>query len=326
MAGGISLVLLPIMRRQPWRARGWFVLYNLLLVAAFGCNYLLVGKAQLSPHEAHPGSALASTFQEWFPNPDPVSLLLWFLKAHTGNMLAYPIGGPNFASSLSTLACLAGAWSWWRGGDRRILALLAWPFVLSMAASIVHKYPYGSSARLDQHLAPAICLFMGNGIAFLVQRLAPTAAGARKAAVWAAGFLAAFGLAGTIRDIVKPFKTTAELWNRNFVDDLMARLGPGDRVVLFHAPSEVRPGLEWYLHQHQDRIAWRGAIDWERLRTSQGKLWCVQILPSASAPKAILDAVARGGQAPVPIEHYQSIAPPEHGDDPELAEVYCFAP
>jgi hypothetical protein len=326
IAGSISLVLLPIMRRQSWPARGWFVAYNLLLVAAFLGNYLVVGKAQLSPHEANPNGALASTFQEWFPDPDPVSLMLWFLKAHTGNMLAYPIGGPNFASSLSTVLCLAGAWSWWRGGDRRILALLAWPFVLSMAAAIVHKYPYGSSARLDQHLAPAICLLMGNGIAFLIQRCAPTAPAAGKAGMWAAGLLAAFGVAGTIRDIVKPFKTTAELWNRNFVEDLMARAGPSDRVVIFHAPNEVRPGLEWYFHRYGDRIDWRGAIDWDRLQASPGKLWCVEIQSGTSKPETIPDAIARGGLSPIPIEHYQSIAPPEHGDDPETAEVYCFGP
>jgi hypothetical protein len=326
IAGAIGLVLLPIMRGQPWSARVWFVLYNLLLVAAFLGNYFVVGKAQLSPHEANPSGALQSTFQEWFPDPDPVSLLVWFLKAHTGNMLAYPIGGPNFASSVSTLLCLAGAWSWWRGGDRRVLALLAGPFVLSMAASIVHKYPYGSSARLDQHLAPAICLFMANGIAFLIQRCVPTAAGASKAAVWAAGFLAAFGVAGTIRDIVKPFKTTAELWNRNFVEDLMARLGPSDRVVLFHAPSQVRPGLEWYLHQYDGRVQWHGRLDWDRLPASADRVWCVQILSGTPAPEPISAAIARAGFSPIPIAHYQSVAPPEHGDDPELAEVFCFAP
>ena len=99
-----------------------------------------------------------------FPSRDPLSLLWWFLKANTGNMLAYPIGGPNFASSLTTLLCLIGGWSWWRGGNRQILGLLLWPCALSIFAGVLHKYPYGGSARLDQHLAPAICLLMANGL------------------------------------------------------------------------------------------------------------------------------------------------------------------
>ena len=129
VAGSVSLALWPIVRRQARGGHwGWFLLYNLLLAATFLANYLLVGKPQLSPHVGDPNNAFNSTWQEWFPDHDPLSLIWWFLKAHTGNMLAYPIGGPNFASSLTTIFCLMGAWSWWRDGNRHILALLAWPF------------------------------------------------------------------------------------------------------------------------------------------------------------------------------------------------------
>jgi hypothetical protein len=337
IAGSINLALVPNVWRREKSARTWFVIYNLLLGAAFLGNYFLVGKPQLSPHEANPANAFNSTWREWFPDRDPVSLLAWFFKAHTGNMLAYPIGGPNFASSLTTALCLVGLWSWWRRLDRQVLGLLVWPFVLSMIAAILHKYPYGGSARLDQHLAPAICLLAGQGVAVVVERLASrtqirrVSEGERGPLAYASQLclfplllLTGFGAAGMIRDLVHPYKTTAELWNRTFVEDLMARVGPNDRVVIFHAPSEVRPGLEWYFRQHDDRVRWRGAIDWEWFDATAAKLWCVRVTMDKTLPDPILPAIAHGGRSPRCVLSYESVAPPEHGDEPEFAEVICF--
>jgi len=136
--------------------------------------------------------------------------------------------------------------------------------------------------------------------------------------------LALFGLAGLARDLIKPFKTTAELWNRTFVEDLMTRIGPDDRVVFFHAPNEVRPGLEWYLRQHDDRVGWRGNIDKDWLTKGAGRLWCVRIDFNKGRPDVILDALARAHPSATIVNHYQSTAPPEHSDVPEIAEVFCF--
>jgi hypothetical protein len=270
----------------------------------------------------NPNNAFNSTWHEWFPDRDPLSLVWWFLKANTGNMVAYPLGGPYFASSLTTLFCVVGAWSWWRHGNRQMLALLLWPFALSMAAGILHKYPYGGSARLDQHLAPAICLLTASGLSAVIRRFAPARSGERRSAVVAALLLAAFGVAGLVRDVVKPYKTTAELWNRTFVEDLLARLGPDDRVVIFHAPSEVRPGLEWYFRQHDERVRWHGDLD--GTPPTNGKTWCVEIHAKQPSVDPILAAVAERRPSMAQVCYYQSLAPPEHGDDPELAEVYCF--
>lgn len=325
VAGSLSIVLLPTVWRQPGHAvKGWYVVYNVLLATAFLANYVLVGKPQLSPNEVTPNNAFVSTWQEWFPAYDPLSLLVWFLKAHTGNMFAYPIGGPNFLSSLSTVLCLVGGWAWWRSGNRHILALLVCPFVLSMVAALLHKYPYGGSARVDQHLAPAICLLMGNGLAFLIRRWAPSAAGAHQGVVVAVALLTAFGIGGLVRDLVKPYKTTAELWNRSLVQDLMARVGAHDQVVVFHPPTGVRPGLEWYFRQHDDRVRWYGAIDWDRFDQGKGKLWCVHIFAHRPALDPIKTAIAATGQPLIQADYFQTIGPPEHGDDPETAEVFCF--
>ncbi len=147
VAGSISIVLLPTVWRQPGRsAKAWFFVYNVLLLAAFLGHYFLVGKPQMLPNEGNPNNAFVTTWQEWFPDYDFFGFLFWVLKAHTGNMFAYPIGGPSFASSLTTVLCLAGVWSWWRSGNRHLLSLIALPFLLSMLAAIIHKYPYGGSA------------------------------------------------------------------------------------------------------------------------------------------------------------------------------------
>jgi hypothetical protein len=71
--------------------------------------------------------------------------------------MAYPFGGKNFASSLTTLASLIGLitlikrknWVW-------ITAVIV-PFVLTFLAAALHRYPYGMSARVSQHLVPLHC-------------------------------------------------------------------------------------------------------------------------------------------------------------------------
>src|SRR5206468_800355 len=111
---------------------------------------------------------------------------------------------------------------------------------------------------------------MGNGAVYLIGCLPWTPVGQRKAATAMAFLLGLFAIAGVVRDVVKPFKTTAELWNREFVNELMERIGPQDKVVLFHAPQGLRPGLEWYFRQHDDRVNWQGRIDWDWVETGVG--------------------------------------------------------
>ncbi len=189
-----------------------------------------------------------------------------------------------------------------------------------MLAAILHKYPYGGSARLDQHLAPAICLLMGNGIAWLTDRFTPPSSVPHQGTLVVLVLLTAFGAVGLIRDIIRPYKTTAEVWNRSFVHELIERLEPGDRVVILHGRTGLRPGLEWYFRQHDDRVRW--SVELDVPLPASGKVWCVRFGPDAA--DFLAAAVANSGQRLVPLTHYQSIAPPEHGDEPEIAEVACF--
>ena len=134
--------------------------------------------------------------------------------------------------------------------------------------------------------------------------------------------LAAFGAAGLVRDIVKPFKTTAELWNRTFVEDLLERMAPAIASSSFtHRRRSAQVSNGTCVNM---TIASSGVATWTRLGPRTGKTWCVEIHANRPGLDPILAAVADRGQSLSQVGYYQSLAPPEHGDDPELAEVYCF--
>ncbi|MCI0380298.1 MAG: glycosyltransferase family 39 protein [Gemmataceae bacterium] len=322
IVGAIGVALLPSVWRHPYASsRVWFALFGLFGAATFLGHFLLVARQQFDVEQAA-GIMVHSIWQDWFPPLDPGNFLVWLWQAHTGNMLAYPAGGPHGGSVATLLLCLVGAWAWWRGGNRTVLALIMLPFLFSLVAAILQKYPYAGSARLSQHLAPAICLLAGNGIAFLIGRLLP--ASQARAAYIVLFALGAFGLAGIARDLVQPYKTPAELWNRDFVRNLMENIGPEDQVVVFHPRGQVRPGIEWYLQQYPGRVAWQGEVDWDRLTSSGGKLWAVQFYFGNTAPEVIQTAVESSGLG-MRLEYVnRQIGPPEHGPDPENAEVWVY--
>src|SRR5207253_5574686 len=84
-----------------------------------------------------------------------------------------------------------------------LLALLLVPFGLTLAAAALHRYPYGGSARVAQHLVPAICLLAGSGAAECLDLAARWVSDDRRWGLVACGLLAAIGLAGMARDCKK---------------------------------------------------------------------------------------------------------------------------
>src|SRR5262249_20061433 len=129
-------------------------------------------------------------WSEWFPPSQPFALVKWLAAAHTGNMMAYPAGGSGGASFLTALLCLLGAWAIGRQRRWTIVFLCAGPFFLTFAAALLHRYPYGGSARVAQHLAPAICMLAGTGAAALIRRAFHSMAARRRALIAACMLLA----------------------------------------------------------------------------------------------------------------------------------------
>ncbi len=169
VAGTVSLILLPaVWRQREYRPWILFSIYNLAAALSFGIYYHLAGTAQFDST----GGVQNWYWSEWFPPTEPIPLLKWLAAAHTGNMMAYPAGGSGGASTGTFILCLLGAWEFCRSRRWSILFLCLAPFGLTFLAAVLHRYPYGGSARVAQHLVPAICLLAGNGAAMLIDRFA----------------------------------------------------------------------------------------------------------------------------------------------------------
>lgn len=235
VAGGISLALLwpvwLVRSRRGWL--GWAAC-SAAIGGSFVAFYLLFAGAQSSRAA---GTWLEDYWRESFP-PTHAGLgpfAWWLLKVHTGQMLAYPVGGPNFGSSMTAALSIIGAISLLvkRRGNR--LALLLAPAVLTFIAALLHRYPYGGSARVAMHLAPMVCLLMGAGIAAVIDQLVPLRR--RELARGAVGVvLVGCILLGLARDVLHPYKALLDDGIRRVVRVVTARIQPGDVVAVVNPP------------------------------------------------------------------------------------------
>jgi hypothetical protein len=259
------------------------------MLATFAGLYLLAGIGQFEST----GGTQNTYWAEWFPPGEPVALVGWLAKAHTGNMLAHPFGGPNGGSVLTTLLCVLGCWQLARTQRRALLVLLGMPFLLTFSAAALHRYPYGGSARIALHLAPAICLLAGAGLGWLLTRWLPSPQGQRRAAFVSCVVLALCA-GGTIvvRDLLRPFKTEGDHTGRQIVHEVFARAGQEDQIVVLQDAPQIWPTFEWYLRQRPERVAWKGRIDEERLARG-GDLWVLSFTNDAEQQSVLEARLAR---------------------------------
>lgn len=223
-----TLILYALIRKRADLLRPVMVA-GLITALSFTLMYMTVGQAQRAVGEdiLLNLELWSSTFPPW---SEPAKFGSWFIHVHLGKMFAYPNGGDNGGSILTfTLFCL-GAWLLCRQSAVKALILLS-PFPLMFIAASLHAYPYGGSARVAQHVAPAICLLAGTGLAALL-RLRPNRAMERRGLVVVAAFIV-FILAGLVRDIVKPYKELADADNRRVLQDLSAAAAPGEHWIVF---------------------------------------------------------------------------------------------
>lgn len=229
ISGGALLALAPRAAGKraapPWR---WWLAGGLLCLS-FAGMYALVGRAQqwqLAPEET-------GQWARWFPPwSEPWRMPLWLLEAHAGNLFAYPNGGPRFGSTATFLLVVVGSVATWRLGKKRFLALLLAPLPLMFLAATLGKYPYGGSARTNLHLAPAICLLAGIGVAALVHLWR---AEAMRRATWVGvlGFLGLLLAASAIRDGLRPYKSAADVAARTTIVRLAGEMEAGEPWLMF---------------------------------------------------------------------------------------------
>jgi len=246
-----------------------------VLLAGFVGHFVIAGQSQL--HSPDRGATTEQGMQDFwaegFPPAKPLALLKWLFFAHTGQMMAFPIGSQDGGSVVTATLCLVGVWFFWTSRRRALLILCVAPFGLGLLAAVLRRYPYGASCRLSQHLAPAICLSAGMGAAVLLERLRSATVRRR----WILGVCAAFlfiGVCGMARDVLHPYRTVEALWTRQVMQALVEQTRSGAPIVVLNKQEDMDSLCRWYLEQYGDRVSWAGQIDWEKARAS-GEIFCL---------------------------------------------------
>src|SRR5439155_26666838 len=122
------------------------------------------------------------------------------------------------------------------------MVLLRGPSALTFVAAALHRYPYGGSADIAQHLAPPICLLAGTGAVLFLTRAARWLGDERRLALVACGLLAAVGVAGMARDWKKPYKTEGDEMVRQIVAEVARQAGPDDQIVVLESNDSIWVG------------------------------------------------------------------------------------
>jgi hypothetical protein len=255
------------------------------------------------------------------PFTGPLAFIRWFVLAHTGQMAAYPLGSADGGSALTVLLGLIGVVALWRGSQRAFVLLVFAVFGLWFVAACLHRYPYGASGRLSQHVAPFYCLLAGLGAAVLVERWSSPA---RRwgATLVIAGLLAAIGLGGTVRDVLRPYRHAVDVGKRSVVDALAARSGD-DPILVLQAANGVEPVFAWHLGRRG--VRWADEIDWPEVGRTRSSFWIISCAYVQEEQATIEDRLSSSGERWRCVERMPTEFRPERGDEPvESCRVYHF--
>ena len=134
VAAAVAMLLAQLL----WQKRSaklfcFAAIYALVLAGSFLAMYLLFAQTH---DAAAQGMRQINTWKGSFPPvAQPWRLPFWFLDVHTGNMLAYPVGGKNFGSSFTFLLVILGSVTLWRNRQKPLLLLLLGPLPLMFIAA-----------------------------------------------------------------------------------------------------------------------------------------------------------------------------------------------
>ncbi len=233
---GAVLLWLVIRRRAP-RLLVPLAILTAVAGGSLAGMYLSYGQKNA---QATSGYRRAGQWTRGFPPlGQPAKLPWWLLRTHTGNLLAYPVGGRNFGSTATFVFVIAGIVTLCRKKRGALLVLLLTPVAANFAAAGLHRYPYGISARTSQYAAPAVCVLAGAGLAGALE-LFLRGKHLKRGVFIAAGVFTVVAVVGIVRDVARPYKTLCILNSRRTARAFAERHRPGDLWAVFLAP---RPGL-----------------------------------------------------------------------------------
>jgi hypothetical protein len=224
------------------------VLAGLLFMALASASAISLYVLNVRPGlQASLDNGLADAWNQGYPPAHLLKIPLWLLAVHTGRGFAWPIGDNHYRSALTCALWLTGLVVYWRRGHRWVWMLFVLPQVLSLAAAFLHKYPYLQNPRLCFFLAPGICLFVGQGAQFFLDKL-----DCRKR-LWSYR-LAAFALAmcaigGMARDIVLRVREIKGPGIRSTLAETSQLIGPDGQFVLLN--DETVSGVFTYYIKRQ---------------------------------------------------------------------------
>jgi hypothetical protein len=244
VGGAIGITLLPVLARRRAGPAAWatWAAYGAVVVVSFaGLVYLSAGGQYERTREW-----MLGYWARGLPPANPLRFVGWLLDVHTAEMMSYPLGGKNGASSLTLVLCLVGIRALFRRGQTDLLLLLGSPFALTFVAAALRGYPYGGSARVAQHLAPAICLFVGAAVEALVSLLG-TAERRRRAALAASVTLLVVALGGTARDVVHPYHTKGHEQLRALMSGWRRDRLPDAGVWLMSPLESLSLPIQWHV-------------------------------------------------------------------------------
>ena len=285
VSGGACLWLLADGSGADGRRRwGRILAVAAVIVASFLAMYVLAGSGQRA---AAPALYWSAGFP---PMSEPWKIPLWALDVHTGMMLAYPNGGHSGGSTVSFLLAVAGGVVLWRT-RRAVLLLLLSPLPLMFLAAALQKYPYGASARVAQHLAPAACLLIGTGIVCVLRKVLGSRRTVRAIPIAVLPFLVVI-IAGIARDVARPYHSEADVIVRDVISELSQRSAPGDRWLVYASRDD-----EGLAPRYSAFVGMGGRIHFQVLSHAPGPvLWAPRPSSVPSGPGGRTRIIAHGNR------------------------------
>jgi len=320
---------------QVWQVRSRsvisaYVAWNCSMFISFAIIFRYAISRQFSAtYEA----AMKDFWKNAFPPlTDPLAFIGWMFDVHAGRTFGYPIGGDSGGSLLTLSAFGAGAVWLARRQRGSVFTLLLLPFLLTFAAAVIRRYPYGESARVSQHLTPYICLLAGIGLWRLLRIAGGDAY--RRGVVVVCTALLMFGGLFIARDLVRPFKKINDQRQRNFARWFWGEPSPDLRLACV-AEDLQEPFAKQYFrylsaaqYRCHSRIYGRHSrrIDPTSIEWGKVPLRCVLFKDREDSPRrtqAWIDKMSRDYRLVGSTEWYFYLG---HGNKAPRVQIFDFLP